>query len=247
MRWVWGQGCICHAEERALGKTVICKMQGLLLPFVKKRAEAFWDMCKRQSLGHFQDGDLCAIEVPGASRLSDRTFGFNLVLAVSREYLQPFFMHPLSLAYITTTEDLADEREVWLATPESTRHRVSNGLFDVEGLAADVEMSICKGTFEEPVHLELEDIKAMPITEEQGETPHASMHCEALRAPAALRAWKSASARMNPNLAVYDGFSRSELSMFDLEWSRFKRVRQVNWDRRLRPSMCTYKIFIQDV
>lgn len=94
-------------------------------------------------------------------------------------------------------------------------------------LGEAVDASIASGELNEVVSAEIAAIAGIPISEEAGEAPHAIMHNEFLRAPAADRPWKSASVRLASNIAMWEKMAVQYTAALSREWVKWKRVVQV--------------------
>lgn len=54
----WGQSCPCHMKQRLAGQfTDDCGKQSVLLPQVQARVTGFLNLCNRQNMNVFEDGD----------------------------------------------------------------------------------------------------------------------------------------------------------------------------------------------
>ena len=91
-----------------------------------------------------------------------------------------------------------------------------------------MQLSLEKRTLQPRVREEIRYIADMPISEEQGEGPHAVFNREVHRCPAAMRPWRAASSRVKSSLDVYGGFTTNQRRAFADEWWGWRRALQVS-------------------
>ena len=86
----------------------------------------------------------------------------------------------------------------------------------------DVDNFLDMGIVSDKFDDELGGIEMCLMTEDRGESPHAVMMRESIRARASSREWLSSTARLEQNLAAFDKFGEVETEAFARSYKRCK-------------------------
>jgi hypothetical protein len=102
-------------------------------------------------------------------------------------------------------------------------------------LAGRVAESIETGILHADVAERLEEIRMMPIAEDRGEQPHATMSKEHGRARSARREWHACTARLDDIVAEFKDFEEHDRRRYGREYADVRRVCQADPSKQHRP------------
>jgi hypothetical protein len=237
----WGSGCACHEDERMAGKVIICPLQGRRLPMALARVGQFQVACaaRREIPG---PDDACARVVLSDDLEFDRRGLFEYINASGSRKVDFLNDNPYAIARARDPLVMKACRDAFLALPAGLqeRDRISAEFFGPDSpIAADVDSFITSLVMSKELEGEIHSVELLPLTEEVVERPHSHMTRERRRQHAASRSWQSATLRLEGNLDLYDGLWSEPAwdDMFQLEWTRVKRLVQTDPGRECTPAL----------
>ena len=235
----WGSGCDCHEEERMAGKVIICPLQGRRLPIALARVDKFKAACaaRREKPG---PDDMCTRVVLPDDLEFDRRGLFDYISASGSRKVDFLNDNPYAIARARDPLVMKACRDAFLALPAElqARDRISADFLGPDSpIAADVDSFISSLVMSQELDDEINSLELLPLTEEVVERPHSHMTRERRRQHAASRSWQSSTMRLEGNLNLYDGlWSKPAFEeMFQLEWTRVKRLVQIDPGRECIP------------